>query len=91
MDVKKIFHVFVNFQRMNRDNWFPESLHRSLENFVQAFVPQIIKRLKDLAKIAKVTNSSYNVPNAFARKHGRQGAVLSNHLLFLKFISKRFG
>ncbi|XP_031567360.1 dedicator of cytokinesis protein 11-like isoform X3 [Actinia tenebrosa] len=43
-------------KRMNRDNWFPESLHRSLENFVQAFVPQIIKRLKELAQIAKDAN-----------------------------------
>ncbi|KXJ26177.1 Dedicator of cytokinesis protein 9 [Exaiptasia diaphana] len=41
-------------KRMNRDNWFPESFHRSLENFVQAFLPQIIKRLKDHAQIAKM-------------------------------------
>ncbi|XP_048588509.1 dedicator of cytokinesis protein 9 isoform X4 [Nematostella vectensis] len=43
-------------RRMNRDNWFPESFHRVLEHFMQAFVPEIIKRLKDLAQIAKDAN-----------------------------------
>ena len=31
---------------MNRESWFPESYNRCLENFLQAFVPQIISRLK---------------------------------------------
>ena len=39
---------------MNRESWFPESYNRCLENFLQAFVPQIINRLKDQPQIAKV-------------------------------------
>lgn len=39
---------------MNRESWFQESYNRCLENFLQAFVPQIINRLKDQPQIAKV-------------------------------------
>lgn len=39
---------------MNRESWFPDSYNRCLENFLQAFVPQIISRLKDQPQIAKV-------------------------------------
>ncbi|XP_073255433.1 dedicator of cytokinesis protein 11-like [Porites lutea] len=42
--------------RMNRFSWFPESYNRCLENFLQAFVPQIISRLKDQPQIAKEAN-----------------------------------
>ncbi|XP_022797946.1 dedicator of cytokinesis protein 11-like [Stylophora pistillata] len=43
-------------KRMNRESWFPESYNRCLENFLQAFVPQIISRLKDQPQIAKEAN-----------------------------------
>ena len=39
---------------MNRESWFTDSYNRGLENFLQAFVPQIISRLKDQPQIAKV-------------------------------------
>ena len=39
---------------MNRESWFTDSYNRCLENFLQAFVPQIISRLKDQPQIAKV-------------------------------------
>lgn len=43
-------------KRLNRESWFPESYNRCLENFLQAFVPQIISRLKDQPQIAKEAN-----------------------------------
>lgn len=51
------FDVF-NLQRMNRESWFPDSYNRCLENFLQAFVPQIISRLKDQPQIAKVCKNT---------------------------------
>ena len=47
--------LFLFFQRMNRESWFADSYNRCLENFLQAFVPQIINRLKDQPQIAKVS------------------------------------
>ncbi|XP_074634034.1 dedicator of cytokinesis protein 9-like isoform X3 [Acropora palmata] len=43
-------------KRMNRESWFADSYNRCLENFLQAFVPQIINRLKDQPQIAKEAN-----------------------------------
>ncbi|XP_078379462.1 dedicator of cytokinesis protein 11-like isoform X4 [Oculina patagonica] len=43
-------------KRMNRESWFTDSYNRCLENFLQAFVPQIISRLKDQPQIAKEAN-----------------------------------
>ena len=50
----RCFSLLDYLQRSNRESWFPESYNRCLENFLQAFVPQIISRLKDHPQIAKV-------------------------------------
>lgn len=52
--LSSLYFVLVNLQRMNRESWFTNSYNRCLENFLQAFVPQIISRLKDQPQIAKV-------------------------------------